>query len=252
MPPTLLLSCADRRGDDRAERRRRPRGFSLAGQSSSVNSEKRPSPILDHHGTQCSPPRWSKQHNVCCDLPSLCLGERFASFHRVEIFDNNLLLAENMCKRFFLVFFSSSSLFFCSEYYSKTGNWIMAGFKAIHKKNAQFFQLKSSDPFHAWISFSCKPNHWGGTQLGKANERETAERPKGNFERKQRGAKCFKMADVRSQWRMDLGINTYGDVKSCGQNSVQSERGRWNVMKSPMVTLEQQKKTKKLLARRFL
>lgn len=106
----------------------------------------------------------------------------------------------------------------------------MAGFKAIHKKNAEFFQLKSSDPFHAWISFSCKPNHWGGTQLGKANERETAERPKRNFERKQRGAKCFKMADVRSQWRMDLGVDAYGDVKSCGQGSGQSERGRWNVI----------------------
>lgn len=29
---------------------------------------------------------------------------------------------------------------------------------------------------------------------------------------------------------MDLGINAYGDVKSCGQGSVQSERGRWNVI----------------------
>lgn len=72
MPPTPLLSCPERRGDDEPGRRRRPRGFSLAGQSSSVNSKKRPSPILDHHGTQNSPLRWSAQHKVCCDLPSLC------------------------------------------------------------------------------------------------------------------------------------------------------------------------------------
>lgn len=31
-------------------------GFSLAGQSSSVNREERPSPILDHPGTMWDPP----------------------------------------------------------------------------------------------------------------------------------------------------------------------------------------------------
>lgn len=30
---------------------------------------------------------------------------------------------------------------------------------------------------------------------------------------------------------MDLGVNAYRDVKSCGQGSGHSERGRWNVIK---------------------
>lgn len=165
----------------------------------------------------------------------------FVLFRCMEIFGNNLVLAGNIaCEVFFFVL-----VFVLKSITVKqvTGWW--QGSKG-YTKRMQFFQLKSSDPFHAWISFSCKPTHWGGTQLGKANERGRAheggvgeggaERRKGNFERNQPGAKCFKMADVRRRRRPVPGFDASKDMKSCGQGGGQSEHRVWH--KPQMVTLE--------------
>lgn len=166
----------------------------------------------------------------------------FVLFRCIEIFGNNLVLAGNIACEFF--FFVLVFVLKSITVKQVTGWW--QGSKG-YTKRMQFFQLKSSDPFHAWISFSCKPTHWGGTQLGKANERGraheggvgeggAAERRKGNFERNQPGAKCFKMADVRRRRRPVPGFDAFKDMKSCGQGGGQSEHRVWH--KPQMVTLE--------------
>lgn len=56
-----------------------------------------------------------------------------------------------------------------------------------------------------------KEHSWGKQMKERAaeNGREMAgDRRKGKFERIQRNAKCFKMADVRSQGKMVLGMRS--------------------------------------------
>lgn len=96
----------------------------------------------------------------------------------------------------------------------------------------QFFQLKSSDPFHAWISFSCKPSlsrdTKGKRKWKKQRKRETVWKKTngggGGFEGLRHCTKHLKMADVRSR-RQFLAPG----VRSVTNHVVKAKDATWNV-----------------------
>lgn len=100
-------------------------------------------------------------------------------------------------------------------------------------KRMQFFRLKSSDPLHAWISFSCKPDRWGGTQLGERKwNRECGRNCKTGKKVdiwETAAAPCLVFQDGWCQKSAEAapGIRSLEGGKTCGRGRGQAQHGMW-------------------------